>query len=395
MKYVVVLPDGAADEPVARLGGRTPLEAARTPNLDRIVQLGRIGRVVTVPQELSPGSDVATLSLFGYDPRVCHPGRAPLEAAARGIPVAASEMIFRCNLVAVENGVMADFTAGHIDQEAAETLIRGLNAALCSAGCRLYPGVSYRHLLVLGEAGGMEVRCTPPHDIPNQPVAPHLPVGKGSQRILDIMQQARQFLASHPVNHRRRAAGKAAATDIWLWGQGRASHLEPFFTRFGVRGAAIAAVDLIRGIAKSVGMDILDVEGATGYLDTNYAGKGEAVCRGLDSYDLVIVHIEAPDEAGHQGDTVGKVTALERIDEHIVGPALAALAKLPEWRILVAPDHPTPVEKRVHTRTPPPFCIAGTGINPGMQKEFSERSAATSDFFFEAGHALMPFFLRP
>lgn len=393
-KYVIILPDGAADEPVMELDGRTPLEAARTPNIDWVSSHGRQGRVVTVPKGLTPGSDVATLSLFGYDPHTDYTGRAPLEAAARGIQTTPEQMIFRCNFVTIVDGTMVDFTAGHIGQTEADRLIADLNDLFAQDGCVFYSGVSYRNLMVATPPGDAEFDCTPPHDIPDHPVRNHLPRGRGSAWLGGIMERAHELLKYHDVNHVRRDLGDNPATDIWLWGQGRPKPLEPLADRFGVRGVCIAAVDLIRGIAVSAGLDLIAVEGATGFLDTNYAGKGAAAIEALADYDLVIVHIEAPDEAGHLGDVKEKIAAIERIDEHIVGPLLDALRTFDSWRILIAPDHPTPVGKRVHTSTPPPFCLAGGGVHTVLNKPFSEAAALKSDLCVDPGCALMEFFLK-
>ena len=394
MKYAIVLPDGAADEPVVELEGRTPLQAAKKPNLDWIATHGRQGCVTTVPRGFAPGSDVATLSLLGYDPRINYSGRAPLEAAARGITAQSDELIFRCNFVTIVDGVMTDFTAGHISQAEADRLISDLNRALAGRGCRFFSGVSYRNLMVAANASGMDLQSTPPHDIPDRPVAQHWPRGRGSERIRTVMEEARILLAEHEVNLVRRDLGENPATDIWLWGQGRAKKLESFTSRFGVRAAAIAAVDLIRGIAKTVGMDVLEAAGATGYLDTNYAAKGAAATAALSSYDLVVVHIEAPDEAGHLGDAAAKVKAIERIDECIVGPLLETLRRSGEWRILISPDHPTPVARRIHTDAPPPFCMAGHRVHGVVAEPFSEAAAAASDLQIDSGHELMEYFLR-
>ena len=365
MKYAIVLPDGAADEPVEQLDGRTPLEAANTPNIDWIAMNGRQGCVVTIPSGFPPGSDVATLALFGYDPRVDYSGRAPLEAAARGIKAHPDQLIFRCNFVTITDGTMEDFAAGHISQAEADQLIADLNEHLGGKQYRFHTGVSYRNLMVASNIGGVNPQCTPPHDIPDQPIAAHLPRGPGSDWVISVMERARAILADHDVNLVRRDLGENPATDIWLWGQGRPKVLEAFADRFGVSGVVIAAVDLIRGIACSVGMELITVPGATGYLDTNYAGKGAAAAAALETADLVIVHIEAPDEAGHLGNAEEKVLAIERIDEHIVGPLLEALRGHKEWKIMIAPDHPTPVDRRTHTSTPPPFCIAGRGPGSG------------------------------
>lgn len=394
MKYAIILPDGAADEPVEALGGRTPLEAANTPNMDWISSNGRQGLVYTVPAGFSPGSDVATLSLLGYDPRVDYTGRAPLEAAARNIPVDPDQLVFRCNFVTIQDEVMEDFTAGHISQREADLLINTLNEKLGGRSLRFYTGVSYRNLMVAHDATEGKLKCTPPHDIPNRNVSEYLPVGTGAEWVTGVMQQAHEILARHEVNLVRRDLGENPATDIWLWGQGRAKPFEPFEKRYRVRAAAIAAVDLIRGLAKTVGMTVLDVAGATGYLDTDYAAKGAAAVAALDEFDLVIVHVEAPDEAGHLGDTNAKVSALEKIDEYVAGPLLAKLRTFPQWRILVAPDHPTPVGKRVHTDLPPPFCMAGHRLQSVLKRPYSEKNAAESDLTIELGHELMEYFLR-
>ncbi len=393
MKHAVILPDGAADEPVEALGGRTPLEAAAKPNMDWIARHGRQGLVVTVPEGYSPGSDVATLSLFGYDPRVHYPGRAPLEAAARNIPADGADLVFRSNLVTIAGGRMKDFTAGHIPQTQAAELIAALNSALGREGCRFHAGVSYRNLMVLSHSAELELQCTPPHDIPDQKVADYLPRGAGADRVRAIMERAHDVLAGYSASGR---GNRNAATDVWLWGQGRTASLPSFASRFGLRGAVIAAVDLIRGIARCAAMTVIEVPGATGYLDTDYAAKGKAACDALRSFDLVAVHIEAPDEAGHLGDVGAKVAAIERIDEHIVGPLLGALRGHGEWRILIAPDHPTPVASRVHSSAPPPFCMAGTGIEAqlGKGEGFSERAALDGGVRIDRGHELMDLFVR-
>lgn len=394
MKYAIILPDGAADEPVAILGGRTPLEVAHKPQIDSIAQKGRQGIVTTVPPGFSPGSDICTMSLLGYDPRACHSGRAPLEAAAQGITLREDEIVFRCNFVTLVDGVMADFTAGHISNRESRLLIDHLNANLGEPRCRFHPGVSYRNLLVISQAQELDPQCTPPHDIPDQPVAAHLPRGRGADWLRELMRRAHDLLHEHELNSVRRDLGENPATDVWLWGQGRSRTLTPFAERFGVPGACIAAVDLIRGLAKVVGLRNIWVPGATGYLDTDYAAKGRYAVEALREHDLVIVHVEAPDEAGHLGDARAKVLALEQIDAHVVGPVLAELRRHDRWRILVAPDHPTPVEKRVHTGDAPPFCVAGFGLDGVLGLPFSEANARQSDFHLNPGHELMEFFIR-
>lgn len=403
MKYAIILPDGAADEPVAALDGRTPLEAANTPNIDRVSSSGRQGIVKTVPDGYTPGSDIATLSLFGYDPRECHTGRAPLEAAAKGIEAKPGELIFRCNFVTLEGGNMADFTAGHISQAEADRLIEDLNALFADEPVTFHAGVSYRNLMVVHDMSAMtsassnekgDLVAIQPHDFPDEPIAKHMPRGKGAAWLTRMMERAREMLSSNDVSAVRADLGDNPVTDIWLWGQGGPTILEAFADRFGKRAACIAAVDLIKGIARSAGMTMIDVPGATGYLDTDYTGKGKAAASALAEVDVVIVHVEAPDEAGHLGDAGEKVLAIERVDEHVVGPVLAALSAFDEWRVLIAPDHPTPVERRVHTSAPPPFCMAGTRVQTVIGKAFSEKWALETGLVVDPGHELMEFFLK-
>jgi 2,3-bisphosphoglycerate-independent phosphoglycerate mutase len=394
-KYAIILPDGAADEPVAALGDRTPLEAADIPHMHSIAETGRIGTVRTVPEGFTPGSDVATMSLLGYDPREHYTGRAPIEAVARNIRLRPDDVVFRCNFVNVTGGEMTDFTAGHIRSAEAQAIIDELNAKLATEDLRFHAGVSYRNLLVLRDPTTLEVACMPPHDIPGEAVVEYLPKGKGAERIRRIMEEAQPIVAKHDVNQVRRDLGELPASGLWLWGQGLVPIMRRFRQRFGVRGAAIAAVDLIRGLAKLLGWTLIDVPGATGYLDTDYAAKGRAAALALDEYDLVAVHIEAPDEAGHMGDADAKVTALERIDELIVEPVLDKLRSFANWRILVAPDHPTPVGKKTHTNDAPPFCMAGSDVTPGpaTAERFCESVARQSGLHIAEGHELMEYFL--
>ncbi len=400
MKYAIVLPDGAADEPLDELGGRTPLQVARIPHMDWIAAGGRLGRVLTIPEGFTPGTDVATLTLLGYDPREYYSGRAPIEAAARGLQVGADELIFRCNFVTIRDGRMCDFTAGHIEQAEADRLIADLNALAAGGdpslrGCRFYAGVSYRNLMVASDGAGLELRCAPPHDIPNAPVREHLPRGRGEERVRGIMARAAALLREHDVNRARQAAGREPVTDIWLWGQGRPRPLPSLAARYGLRGAVITAVDIIRGLARAAGLDLIEVPGATGYLDTNYAGKGVHAARALEDYDLIIVHVEAPDEAAHQGSAAEKIAALERTDEHVVGPLLDALQRRREWRILVAPDHVTSTRTTQHGAAPPPFAYAGHDVTPVERRPFSEADALAGGRLVAPGHALLTeFFAR-
>jgi 2,3-bisphosphoglycerate-independent phosphoglycerate mutase len=402
MKYAIIIPDGCADEPQESLGGKTPLQAAHTPNMDRIARLGGVGRSNNVPVSLTPASDVATLSLFGYDPLEVYTGRAPLETAAMGIALGPNDWAIRCNLVFVENEEMRDFTAGHISDADGRALIESLQQQLGSSvpgGGRLefHAGVSYRNILVYRSSGpapfSAETRTQPPHDIPDRPIAGYLPQGPGCTLLQDLMRRSRDILRDHPVNQKRTAAGKRPATQVWLWGQGRAPKLKPFAEVYGKQGAIISAVDLVRGVGALLGWTRIYVKGATGYLDTDYAAKGRYAIGALKSHDLVCVHVEAPDEASHEGRADAKVQALEEIDRHIVGPLLEALPQHGDWRILVEPDHRTTLRTRAHAHGAVPFAMAGTGIAAKGQPSYDEAVADASDLVFVKGHELMPFFL--
>ncbi|NLE61770.1 MAG: cofactor-independent phosphoglycerate mutase [Planctomycetes bacterium] len=394
MKFAIILPDGAADEPIPELDGKTALEAARIPNMNWIAATGRSGLVQTVPDGFTPGSDVATLSVIGYDVKAHYTGRAPLEAVANRISLGADDMVFRCNLVTIIDGRMEDFSAGHISQAEASQIINDLQKALGSDRISFHVGVGYRHLMVIKGGISMKVTCQPPHDIPGEEAGGYLPSGKGSDELRDLIAKSQEILANHEVNVVRRDLGENPATSIWLWGQGGKPRLPSFQETFGLRAAAITAVDLIRGIALSIGWKIIQVPGATGYIDTNYRGKGEAAAAALDEMDMIVVHVEAPDEAGHNGDAANKVKAIEQIDEHVVGPLLNKLKTFDAWRILIAPDHPTPVVKKTHSAVPPPFCMVGTGVVCDRSERFSEAQAEESGLRIDPGYELMEYFLK-
>jgi 2,3-bisphosphoglycerate-independent phosphoglycerate mutase len=395
MKYVIILPDGASDEPLPQLGGKSPLEAARIPHMDSIAQQGRLGRVVTIPEGFGAGTDVGTLTLMGYDPRRYHTGRAPMEALAQQLTAAPDQLIFRCNFVNITAGKMKDFTAGHISQPDANELIAALNqVTFPGETCAFHTGVSYRNLLLVSNAAGMKLQSQPPHDITDQSVDAYWAKGEGQERVRAIMERARPMLAEHPVNRRRRERGEDWATDIWLWGQGTPMRLETLESKFGLKGAVITAVDIIRGFALGMGMDLIEVAGATGYIDTDYEAKGRAAIEALDRYDVVVVHVEAADEAAHQGLAEEKTKALERIDEAIVGPLLAKLRTMGDFRILIAPDHATLVRTKGHHAEPPPFCYAGSGVEPASGRTFNEREAAASGLLLDPGHTLLERFLK-
>lgn len=359
MKYVIVQGDGMADWPVDALGGKTPLEYARTPHMDRIASEGVFGLTRTIPDGYPPGSDVGTLSVLGYDPRRYHTGRSPIEAASMGVELAPDDVAFRCNLVSLgrtDDGAetMADFAAGHISSADAAELIHALDDEVDGGAFAFYPGVSYRHLLVW--RGGKEgMATTPPHDITGRPIADSLPQGEGAERLRELMRRSREIFASHPVNARRVADGHAQVSSIWLWGQGRRPAVPTLAERFGVSGAVISAVDLVRGIGVLAGLEVIEVPGATGFLDTNYLGKAEYGLAALREKDLLFLHVEAPDEAGHMGAADKKVRALEDFDEKVVGTLLAGLPAFGDWRMLVMPDHATPVAIKTHADDLVPF----------------------------------------
>lgn len=408
MKYVIIIPDGAADHPLDELQGKTPFEAAHKPNTDRLSMVGRQGTVVTTPEGMPCGSDVCSMSLLGYDPQKYHKGRAPLEAAALGIDLDPSDWIFRLNLVTVIDGKMQDHSAGHITSDEGSQLLANFASRLEISHMTVYPGVSYRNILVDwsnrdgakadGAAGRdwAELVTTPPHDIPGQPIRKYLPTGGAHAHLLqEMIAQSEIFLANHEINHTRRELGELPATHVWPWGQGRKPSIPSFESRFGLKGAMITAVDLLAGIAGFIGWDRLDVPGQTSYHDNDYAAAGKYAIAALDKYDLVCVHIEAPDEAGHAADATTKVAAIEAMDKHIVGPLYDALSSRGEdWRMLYLPDHYTAVGTRKHDPTPVPFALCGKRIHPVLKKPFSEAHAKQSDLHIEFGHELMEFFLQ-
>jgi 2,3-bisphosphoglycerate-independent phosphoglycerate mutase len=399
---MVLLGDGMADEPVAALGGKTPLQAARTPNLDRLAGVGMLGQVRTVPPGLPAGSDVANLSIFGYDPALYFTGRAPLEAAAMGVKLAPDDVAFRCNLVTLSSGEgptrMEDFSGGHISTPEARELITDLGKALGTEEFNFYPGVSYRHLLVWRHGlRGLKVKTTPPHDITDREIAPHLPTGEGEKEILGLMRAAEKILAGHARNQLRSRGGQKAANAIWLWGQGLAPALVPLTERFGLRGSVISAVDLMKGIGVYAGLEVIEAPGATGYLDTNYAGKAEYALREIARKDFVYVHLEAPDEASHNGNLKDKMQAIEDFDQKIVGPILRGLEEGGEFRLLVLPDHPTPLAIKTHSADPVPFLIYSAGDDRKKAvagRFFDEPSARHSGLLIGKGHELMEKFIR-
>lgn len=360
MKYIILLGDGMADEPIASLGGKTPLEVAMTPNMDRLAAAGQVGLAATVPEGLHPGSDVANLSVFGYNPADCYTGRSPLEAVSMGVELAPEDVAFRLNFVWLEAHYgklyMGDFSAGHITTAEAAQLIATLQEELGGGPFNFYPGVSYRHLLVWNN-GKDQLRFTPPHDISSYSIEDHLPQGEGAAELIELTNSAQMLLQNHPINLQRVENGELPANSIWLWGHGRKPQIETYRQRYGLTGAVISAVDLIKGIGINAGLDVIEVPGATGYVDTNYRGKGEYAVAALKERDFIYVHVEAPDEAAHGGLLQEKIAAIESFDREVVGTIIEHLAEIGDCRILVLPDHPTPVEKKTHTADPVPYLL--------------------------------------
>ncbi len=399
MKYVIVLADGCADRPLPQFGGKTPLEAARTPNMDFFAENGSLFNVKTVPDGLKPGSDVANLSVMGYDPRRFYTGRSPLEAASIGVELKPNQTAFRANTVTLsdeenyEDKTMLDYSAGEITTDESGELIKAVEAELGGGDIHFYAGVSYRHLFVWDNAPE-SFALTPPHDISDRKIRDYLP---SDPRILDIMKKSEKILANHPVNQKRRAEGKNPATSLWIWGEGKRPALASFSELYGVRGAVVSAVDLIKGIGILAGMKSIDVEGATGNLNTNFDGKARAAADALlkDGLDLVYVHLEAPDECGHQGDAEGKKRSLELIDEKIIGYIKKRLDESGEdYRFMVLPDHPTPVSIKTHSGESVPCVIYTKGDSKATGNVYTEACAEKRGAVRTVGHELMGEFLR-
>jgi 2,3-bisphosphoglycerate-independent phosphoglycerate mutase len=392
MKYIILVPDGMADLPLPELDGKTPLEASKIPNMTYFAQHGRVGLVQTIPDQCKPGSDVANLSLLGYDPTKFYTGRAPLEAANMGIKLKEGEVAFRCNLITEFDGKMADYSAGHISNEEAEVLIELLNEKIGSDTVRFYPGVGYRHLLVIKARRGIEdlsAKCTPPHDILGKQVQAYFPTGTGADILREIMLKAKTVMQNHEVNIIRLDLKENPANMIWLWGQGVTPDLESFQEKNGVRGSIISAVDLIKGIGRVIGLEVIDVPGATGYFDTDYEAKGRYAIAALKDRDFVFVHVEAPDEAGHEGNIKAKIQAIENFDFHIAGAVRKYCEKNPETRVMVVPDHATPISMRTHTKDPVPFILYGKNVIADEILTYSESVAHLSSFKIDAGYTLV------
>jgi 2,3-bisphosphoglycerate-independent phosphoglycerate mutase len=387
MKYCVLIIDGAAGLPITARGGKTCLELADTPNLDAMVGEGEVGLVRTVPPGMEPSSACACMSVLGYDPRVYYKGRSAIEAKAMDIPIGEGEVVFRCNLVAIRDGRMWSYSAGYISTGEARKLIAALNEKLGDDNVRFYPGVSYRHILKLkGHEAVLSASCTPPHDIPDKEIDSFLPRGKGSQILRDLMGRSEAVLRYHPVNERRRSRGEIPATTIWLfWGSGRVPEMPSFQQVYGLSAALTSGVDLLKGLAKMVEMEVLDIDGVTDDLDNDFAAQAEGALAALEENDLAVIHIEAPDEAAHAGVIDDKIEAIHRVDKEVV----SRLRSRDDLRLLIMPDHPTPIKSRTHSPEPVPFLLWGVGFNPNGAKSFSEIEAKGTGLFIEDGYNIM------
>ncbi|MDR1615882.1 MAG: cofactor-independent phosphoglycerate mutase [Syntrophomonadaceae bacterium] len=400
MKYLVILTDGMADEPVGELNNLTPLQFARTPNMDYLAQRSVLGLAMTIPAGFSPGSDVANLSVLGYDPRRFYTGRSPLEAVSMGITMNPEDLAVRCNLVTLseklpyEQKTMLDYSAGEISNHEAAQLIDTVNRQLGGGHFAFYPGVSYRNLMIWPRANEKNLTLTPPHDISDKRIANYLPAGKDGLDLLSLMKKSFDILERHPLNSKRKERGQAPANSIWLWGEGRKPHLTSFTARFNLKGSVVAAVDLVKGLGISAGLTPIKVEGATGGIKTDFAGKCKAALDELRrGQDFVYLHIESPDEAGHQGNLKQKIWSIEQIDQLVVGQVLNCLEEFKALKILLQPDHPTPVATKTHSSAPVPFMIfdnTNVSFNPGsVYDEVSVRDG----LFIDPGCELMEFFI--
>jgi 2,3-bisphosphoglycerate-independent phosphoglycerate mutase len=404
MKYIVLIGDGMAGRPLKRLGYKTCLQKARTPNMDKLAANGEIGKVKTIPSGFEPGSDVANLSILGYDPKKYYSGRAPIEAQYRGVKLNTRDIAFRCNLVTLKlsesglrkSAVMQDYSAGHITTKEARRIISDINRELGNYDISFHPGVSYRHLMVW-KNGKERIRCTPPHDITGKKIGNYLPKGKGNEFLNTMMEKSTDILLSHPVNINRKKNGLSPANSLWFWGQGKKISMPSFKDKYNIKGALISAVDLTKGLGISAGFDILHVKGATGYIDTNYIGKARAAVGALKKYDIVYVHVEAPDEAGHKGDVKVKIQAIEDFDSKVVGTIISSIEKFKNCSILLLPDHATPISVKTHTNEPVPFVVFRSNESAVGRKTslYSENICRMKNVkTFEKGHKLMDYFIK-
>lgn len=397
MKYIVLVCDGMSDYPIQELGSRTPLEAAKTPNMDFIAKHGRLGRVRTVPVGFAPGSDVAQITIFGYDPKKYYTGRGPLEAVNLGVELEDDDVAFRCNLITASADLLTDYSAGHISSNEAAILIKFIDQNLGTNRIKFYPGISYRHLMVAkrgAEEHLEDIRCKPPHDISGKSISANLPKGDAADILIKLMQESRKILERHEINLVRIDLKENPANMVWLWGQGKRPEMPKFVDKYGLTGNVISAVDLIKGLGKILGLGVINVPGATGYYDTDYAGKARAAIKSLEKNDFVFVHVEAADEAGHNGDLREKITAIERFDQLVLGNILKAFKNKRNFRIMVLPDHATPVSLKTHVADVVPFGVFGQNVIARGFLNYSEKEAEKSDLYFDKGEDLMAYFIK-
>lgn len=392
MKYIILQGDGMADYPLEKLKGGTPLSVARKKNIDELAKKSIVGMIRTIPHGMHPGSDIGNMSIFGYDPKQYYTGRAPIEAAGQDIALNKDDVACRCNLVTLNrqggSTTMKDYSAGHITTDEAVELIHTLSSSLKHDGFKFYPGVSYRHLIVW-QQGMDKINTFPPHDITDKDIAAHMPDGDGSDKLISLIKASWDILESHPINTKRKAQGKDPANSIWIWGLGKAMYLPPFKRLYNLSGACISAVDLVRGIAKLSGFDIIEVPGITGWVDTNYKGKAEYGVNALKTHDLIYIHVEAPDEAGHNGDIDLKIKAIEDFDEKVVGGVLDGMKQSGAFRMLIMPDHRTPIARKTHTDEPVPFLLYDPEHGIKNTYTYDEFSAEKSGVHIENGFEIM------
>jgi 2,3-bisphosphoglycerate-independent phosphoglycerate mutase len=390
MKYVVLIGDGMADYPLKDLNNKTPLQVAKKPNMDKLALKGCSGFLKTVPEGMDPGSDVANLSIMGYDPEKYYTGRGPLEAASMGVDLAKDDVAFRCNLITEKNGILDDFNAGHITTPESSRLIDLLNDNFSEG--KFHLGISYRHLFVFKNKESAGLKTTPPHDIVGELISEHLikPENEDNAILLNkIMEKSEKILLKAPVNEKRITDGKKPANRIWLWGQGPAPEIDTFLDKYGLNGATITGVDLIKGIGVYLGLENINVPGATGYFDTDYSAKGKFAIEALKNHDIIFIHVEAPDEAGHAGDVHEKIKAIEEIDSKILGPLMKALDEYDDYTVVLLPDHATPIDVRTHTMDPVPYVIFSTNLEPDLVDKYDEFSCKNGSLGMEMAHNLI------
>lgn len=394
MKYLLVIFDGMADEPLDQLGGKTPMRVARKPYMDDLASRSRVGAANTTPEGMPPGSDITNMGILGYDPRRYYRGRGTIEAAGLEIPMEASDAAFRANLVSTDGELMLDSSAGHISTQEARELIEVIDTKLSTSAIRFYPGVSYRHIMIW-RGGSANVECTAPYKFHGKPFRDYLPRGDGDQKLIRMIEDSYEILDNHPINRRRRDQGDLPANMIWFWGESTLPDIPSFFGQFGATGAVVAAVDLIRGLGRMVGLRVVDVPGATGYVDTNYEGKGRYAAAALDGHDFVWLHAEAPDEAGHESDIDKKIEAIENCDRLVLGTLLDGIKKAGhDVRILLMPDHPTPIATGSHSPEKVPFLLFDSTRPERNTLPFDERVVHETSLVVEHAPDLMRMLLE-